>query len=79
MNNTKFDFKDKIVVVTGGARGIGKCIAEQFKSAGAKVCVIDLFNNDYLIAFKHLKGVKSSLAGKTLSAAAYARTLIYRS
>lgn len=42
-----FDFKDKIVVVTGGAGGIGKCICEQFTKAGAKVCVIDLLDNDY--------------------------------
>lgn len=44
-----FDFKDKIVVVTGGANGIGKCICRRFEEAGARVCVIDLFENDYFV------------------------------
>ena len=42
-----FDFQNKIAVVTAGARGIGKCIREKFEAAGAKVCVIDLIENDY--------------------------------
>ena len=35
------DFKNKIVVITGGAQGIGRCIAEEFEKLGATVCVID--------------------------------------
>lgn len=35
------DFKKKVVVVTGGAQGIGRCIADEFSKAGATVCVID--------------------------------------
>lgn len=34
-------FQDKVVVITGGAGGIGKCITEEFQSQGAQVCVID--------------------------------------
>ena len=42
-----FDFYGKIAVVTGGARGIGRCIVQKFRDAGATVCVIDLLPNDY--------------------------------
>ena len=43
------DFKDKIVVVTGGAQGIGLCIAEEFRKAGATVCVIDKQPGDHFV------------------------------
>jgi NAD(P)-dependent dehydrogenase (short-subunit alcohol dehydrogenase family) len=39
------EFAGKIVVVTGGAQGIGRCIAEKFSAAGATVCVFDLQEN----------------------------------
>ena len=42
-------FQDKVVVITGGAGGIGKCIAEEFEKAGAKVCVIDIAENPYFV------------------------------
>ena len=35
------DYKDKVVIVTGGAQGIGKCVAEEFRKQGALVEVID--------------------------------------
>ena len=41
------EFAGKIVVVTGGVQGIGRCIAEQFSAAGATVCVFDLQENPY--------------------------------
>ena len=34
-------FSGKVVVVTGGANGIGKCMAQEFEKQGAEVIVID--------------------------------------
>ena len=42
-------FKDKVVVVTGGAQGIGRCISEEFRKAGAQVCVIDKQEGDHFV------------------------------
>lgn len=41
------EFKDKVVVVTGAAKGIGKCIRDEFEKAGAVVCIFDILENDY--------------------------------
>lgn len=35
------EMKGKVVVITGGAQGIGRCIAQEFQNLGAEVCVID--------------------------------------
>ena len=43
------DFKNKIVIVTGGAQGIGRCIAEEFEKLGAIVCVIDKQQGDHFV------------------------------
>ena len=40
------EFENKVVIVTGGASGIGKSIAEQFYKQKAKVIIIDKNNCD---------------------------------
>ena len=42
-------FQNKVVVITGGANGIGQCIAEEFKSQGAKICIIDTAPGDHFV------------------------------
>ena len=43
------DFQDKVVVITGGAGGIGKCIAEEFQKQGARVRIIDIADGDHYV------------------------------
>jgi len=42
-------FKDKVVVITGGANGIGRCMAQEFEKQGAQVCVIDKAQGDHFV------------------------------
>lgn len=41
MSNIRFDFSGRVVVVTGGARGVGRAIGESFAAANAEVVLVD--------------------------------------
>jgi len=51
-----YDFKGQTVIVTGGTRGIGKCIAESFLKAGARVIVTYSSNEAAAVKFKQENG-----------------------
>ena len=62
-----YNFDGRVAVVTGGARGIGLCIADQLRAAGARVCVIDLIENDYFVGDLASKETLEKFADKVIA------------
>lgn len=60
-------FENKTVVITGGAHGIGKCIAEEFTKEGAEVYVIDIREGEHYVGDIGDKNVLEAFSKKVIS------------
>ncbi len=56
--------KDKVAIVTGASRGIGRAIAERFQAEGAKLVLTAKDNIDLLQDFKAVKIIRLDLSNK---------------
>ena len=59
-------FQNKVAVVTGGAKGIGRAIVQDFEKEGAAVCIIDLLPNGYYVGDLADQAVLEDFAQKVL-------------
>src|SRR3954451_17269702 len=57
MGNLTFDFSGRTVVVTGGARGVGRAIGQHFRAAGATVFLVDYDNDEVAAAAKEMNAI----------------------
>ena len=60
------NYNDKVAVVTGGAHGIGKCIADEFRNKGAHVAVIDVREGDHFVGDISKKDVLEAFADEVI-------------
>lgn len=60
------EYKNKVAIVTGGAHGIGKCIADEFRKKGASVAVIDMREGDHFVGDISKKNVLETFADEVI-------------
>ena len=60
-------FQNKVIVITGGAGGIGKCIAEEFEKQGAQICVIDCTQGNHYVGDIGEKSVLENFARQVIA------------
>ena len=60
-------FQNKVVVITGGAGGIGKCIADEFRKNGAHVWVVDCAPGDHYVGDIGDKSVLEDFAAQVIA------------
>ena len=54
----KFDLKDRVAIVTGGAQGFGLAITERFIDSGASVVIWDIDEKEIKKAINKIKSNK---------------------
>ena len=60
-------YENKVAVITGGAQGIGKAIADEFRKNGCNVCIIDIKDNDYFVGDISKKETLDEFVEKVIS------------
>ena len=69
-------FKNKVVVVTGGAQGIGRCCADCFEREGATVHVIDIKDGPWFVGNLADKSVLERFSAEVVSRSGHVDVLV---